>query len=133
MLFVVQLGSCSGSDIPQGGRRGGNCGGTCAHGGHDVGFVPQQAACNDRHLCAGADLGDDPRHDAGKDLDKIRLALLQLTSCMRCTRPSTVSRVLASRKTALQGEASAAVRASSVFTAAITGSFNKVSARGCIG
>ena len=56
-----------------------NCGGTCAHGGHDVGFVPQQAACNDRHLCAGADLGDDPGHDAGKDLDKIRLALLQLT------------------------------------------------------
>ena len=79
MLFVLQLGSCSGSDIPQGGRRGGNCGGTCAHGGHDVGFVPQQAACNDRHLCAGADLGDDPGHDAGKDLDKIRLALLQLT------------------------------------------------------
>ena len=79
MLFVVQLGSCSGSDIPQGGRRGGNCGGTCAHGGHDVGFVPQQAACNDRHLCAGADLGDDPGHDAGKNLDKIRLALLQLT------------------------------------------------------
>lgn len=78
MLFVLQLGSCSGSDIPQGGRRGGNCGGTCAHGGHDVGFVPQQAACNDRHLCAGADLGDDPGHDAGKDLDKIRLALLQL-------------------------------------------------------
>ena len=37
MLFVLQLGSCSGSDIPQGGRRGGNCGGTCAHGGHDVG------------------------------------------------------------------------------------------------
>lgn len=64
---------------PTGGRRGGNCGGTCAHGGHDVGFVPQQAACNDRHLCAGADLGDDPGHDAGKDLDKIRLALLQLT------------------------------------------------------
>ena len=78
MLFVLQLGSCSGSDIPQGGRRGGNCGGTCAHGGHDVGFVPQQAACNDRHLCAGAELGDDPGHDAGKDLDKIRLALLQL-------------------------------------------------------
>ena len=78
MLFVLQLGSCSGSDIPQGGRRGGNYGGTCAHGGHDVGFVPQQAACNDRHLCAGADLGDDPGHDAGKDLDKIRLALLQL-------------------------------------------------------
>lgn len=78
MLFVLQLGSCSGSDIPQGGRRGGNCGGTCAHGGHDIGFVPQQAACNDRHLCAGADLGDDPGHDAGKDLDKIRLALLQL-------------------------------------------------------
>ena len=79
MLFVLQLGSCSGSDIPQGGRRGGNCGGTCAHGGHDVGFVLQQAACNDGHLCAGADLGDDPGHDAGKDLDKIRLALLQLT------------------------------------------------------
>ena len=79
MFFVLQLGSCSGSDIPQGGRRGGNCGGTCAHGGHDVGFVSQQAACNDRHLCAGADLGDDPGHDAGQDLDEIRLALLQLT------------------------------------------------------
>ena len=79
MLFVLQLGSCSGSDIPQGGRRGGNCGGTCAHGGHDVGFVPQQAACNDRHLCAGADLGDNPGHDAGQDLDKIRLALLHHT------------------------------------------------------
>ena len=78
MLFVLQLGSCSGSDIPQRGRRGGNCSGTCAHGGHDIGFVPQQAACNDRYLCAGADLGDDPGHDAGKDLDKIRLALLQL-------------------------------------------------------
>ena len=37
MLFVLQLGSCSGSDIPQGGRRGGNCGGTCAHGGSGSG------------------------------------------------------------------------------------------------
>ena len=31
-----------------------------------------------RHPGAGTDLGDDPGHDAGKDLDKIRLALLQL-------------------------------------------------------
>ena len=66
------------SHIPQAGRRGGYCSCPRAHGGHDIGFVPQQAACNDRYLCAGADLGDDPGHDAGKDLDKIRLALLQL-------------------------------------------------------
>ena len=64
--------------IPQAGRRGGYCSCPRAHGGHNIGFIPQQTACDHRHLRAGADLGNDPGHDAGQDLNEIRFALFQL-------------------------------------------------------